>query len=157
MKWSTLFFTSQGWTLQHLVQHLFQPLLQVVMMDSFGLVMPAMGTIAVTSTVREEWRCVSMEHLEQSVMWAGTSWMPKWLAVNLASMVSSHYITSCMHAANLETRNHHLYRVTSVEQLQSCSMVRLCLSGECVMQWHREGGVSVCHTWSRSSDQSRVL
>ena len=28
-----------------------------------------------------------MEHLEQSAMWAGTSWMPKWLAVNLASMV----------------------------------------------------------------------
>ena len=30
-----------------------------------------------------------MEHLEQSVMWAGTSWMPKWLVVNLVTMVST--------------------------------------------------------------------
>ena len=49
--------------------------------------MPAMGTMAAITMVKEEWKCVSMECLEQSVMWAGTSWMPKWLAVNLASMV----------------------------------------------------------------------
>ena len=37
----------------------------------------AMGTMAATTMVKEEWRCISMEHLEQSVMWAGTNWMPK--------------------------------------------------------------------------------
>ena len=47
-----------------------------------------MGTMAATTMVREEWRCVSTEHLEQSVMWAGTSWMPKWLVGNLVSIVS---------------------------------------------------------------------
>ena len=47
-----------------------------------------MRTMAATTMVREELRCVSTEHLEQSVMWAGTSWMPKWLAGNLVSIVS---------------------------------------------------------------------
>ena len=47
-----------------------------------------MGTMAATTMVKEEWRCVSTEHLEQSVTWAGTSWMPKWLAVNLVLTVS---------------------------------------------------------------------
>ena len=80
-----------------------------------------------------------MEHLEQSVMWAGMSWMPKWLAVNLASMVSIHCISHIHSQFTIsKTRNHHLYRFTSVEQLQSCSMVRLCLSGECEVQWYRE-------------------
>ena len=72
--------------LQHLVQHLFQ----VAMMDSSGWVIAAMCTTQmVLPTVREEWRCVSMKHMEQSVMWAGTSWMLKWLVVNLAIMVST--------------------------------------------------------------------
>ena len=52
--------------------------------------MPAMGTAQMAiPTIKEEWRCVSTEHLEQSVMWAGTSWMPKWLVANLAIMVSA--------------------------------------------------------------------
>ena len=47
-------------------------------------------------TIKGEWRCVSMERLEQSVMWGGTSWMPKWLVVNLAIMVSTDaYIIEC--------------------------------------------------------------
>ena len=76
--------------LQQPLQHLVQHLLQVAMMDSSGWVIAAMGTPQmVLPTVREEWRCVSTEHLEQSVMWAGTSWMPKWLVVNLAIMVST--------------------------------------------------------------------
>ena len=76
--------------LQQPLQHLVQHLLQVAMMDSSGWVISAMDTPQmVLPTVREEWRCVSTEHLEQSVMWAGTSWMPKWLVVNLAIMVST--------------------------------------------------------------------
>ena len=71
------FSTTQG---QHLVQHL----LQVAMTGSFSLVMPVLGTIAATCMLKEEWRYVSTERLEQSVMWAGTSWMPKWLVANLA-------------------------------------------------------------------------
>ena len=143
-----------------MLQHLVQPLLQAAMMDSFGWVMPAMGTIAVTSTVRGEWRCVSTEHLEQSVMLAGTSWMPKWLAVNLASIVSKDSCLKCSYFASSQTailRPCCLYRFTSVEWFKSCSMEWLCLSGECVMQWHRDIRNSVCHTWSRSSDEPRVL
>ena len=40
--------------------------------------------LLVPSTMKEEWRCALMEHLEQSVMWAKTNWMLKLLAVNLA-------------------------------------------------------------------------
>ena len=36
-------------------------------------------------------------------------------------------------------------------------MVWFCLSGECDVQWHRGIRVSVCRTWSRSSEHSRVL
>ena len=59
--------------------------------------MPAMGTPQMAiSTIKEEWKCVSMEHLEQSVMWVGTSWMPKWLVANLAIMVSTDaYVIQC--------------------------------------------------------------
>ena len=59
---------------------------QVATMDNFGLAIPAMDLPQlVPSMSREEWRCVSMEHLEQSVMWAGTNQMLKLLAVNLAT------------------------------------------------------------------------
>ena len=35
-----------------------------------------MGIImAATIMVKEEWRCVSMEHLVQSVVWADMSWL----------------------------------------------------------------------------------
>ena len=75
-----------------------------------------------------------MKHLEQSVMWAGMSWMPKWLAVNLTSMVGNNRLV-------LETniyKIHCSYRVTSVERFEFCPMVRLCLPGECDVQWYRE-------------------
>ena len=53
---------------------LLQHLPQVAMMGNFILGIPAMGhPQLVLSTFREEWRCVLMEHLEQSVMWAGTN------------------------------------------------------------------------------------
>jgi len=83
--------------LQQPFKHLVQHLLQVALMDSSGWVIPAMGTPQmVLSTFREEWRCVSMKHMEQSVMWAGTSWMPKWLVVNMAIMVSTDtYLIQC--------------------------------------------------------------
>ena len=55
-------------------------------MDNFGLAMSTTDLpLLVPSTIREEWRCALMEHLEQYVMWAGTSWMLKLLAVNLAT------------------------------------------------------------------------
>ena len=55
-------------------------------MDNFDLAIPAVDLPQlVPSTMREEWRCALMEHLEQSVMWAGTNWMLKLLAVNLAT------------------------------------------------------------------------
>ena len=75
-----------------------------------------------------------MEHLEQSVMWAGTSWMPKWLAVNLTSMVGN----NCLVLETEIYKIHCSYRSTSVERFEFCSMVRLCLSGECDVQWYRE-------------------
>ena len=34
-----------------------------------------MGIMAATIMVKEEWRCVSMEHLVQSVVWADMSWL----------------------------------------------------------------------------------
>ena len=56
------------------------------MMDNFDLAIPAAGLPQLVPTIlREEWRCALMEHLEQSVMWAGTNWMLKLLAVNLAT------------------------------------------------------------------------
>jgi len=56
----------KGWILHHLPH--------VATMDNFGLAIPATDLPQlVPSMFREEWRCVSMEHLEQSVMWAGTN------------------------------------------------------------------------------------
>ena len=118
-----------------------QPLHQVALMGSFGLVVSAMCTPQmVLYTIKEEWRCVSMEHLEQSVMWAGTSWMLKWLVGNLVSLVSKDSCV-CSYFASSQTaiiRNHHTYRVTSVEWFKFCSMVWCYLSGECDVQWQRE-------------------
>ena len=89
------------------------------------------------STVKEEWRCVSTEHMEQSAMWAGTSWMPKWLVVNLAIMVSTDvYLFQC--SLKYVILFFGFFRSTSAEWFQSCSMVWLCLSGECDVQWYRE-------------------
>jgi len=73
-----MFSTLQDQVLQHLPR--------VATMDNFDLVIPAVGLPQlVPSTMREEWRCALMEHLEPSVMWAGTNWMLKLLAVNLAT------------------------------------------------------------------------
>ena len=68
--------------------------------------MPAMGTMAATTMVKEEWKCVSMERLEQSVMWAGTSWMPKSLAVNLVSMVGEISCLICSWSININLKIH---------------------------------------------------
>ena len=55
-------------------------------MGNFGFPISAMDLSQLVSPIfREEWRCALMEHSEQSVMWAGTNWMLKLLAVNLAS------------------------------------------------------------------------
>ena len=59
---------------------------QVALMVNFGFLISALDLPRLVPTIlREEWRCALMEHLEQSVMWAGTNWMLKLLAVNLAS------------------------------------------------------------------------
>ena len=76
-----MFFTLQDQC--QLLQH--PP--QVAMMGNFGFPISAMDLPQLVPTMlREEWRCALMEHLEQSVMWAGTNWMLKLLAVNLATM-----------------------------------------------------------------------
>ena len=76
-----MFFTLQDQC--QLLQH--PP--QVAMMGNFGFPISAMDLPQLEPTMlREEWRCALMEHLEQSVMWAGTNWMLKLLAVNLATM-----------------------------------------------------------------------
>ena len=65
---------------------LLQHLARVAMMDNFDLAIPAAGLPQLVPTIlRDEWRCALMEHSEQSVMWAGTNWMLKLLAVNLAT------------------------------------------------------------------------
>ena len=65
---------------------LLRHLARVAMMDNFDLAIPAAGLPQLVPTIlREEWRCALMEHSEQSVMWAGTNWMLKLLAVNLAT------------------------------------------------------------------------
>ena len=50
-----------------------QHLPQVVMMGNFSLAIPATDLPQLVPPMfREEWRCALMEHMEQSVMWAGT-------------------------------------------------------------------------------------
>ena len=72
-------------TLQDQCQ-LLQHLPQVAMMVNFDFPISAMDLPQLVPPMfREEWRCALMEHLEQSVMWAGTNWMLKLLAVNLAT------------------------------------------------------------------------
>ena len=73
-----MFSTTQDSSLQHLPQ--------VATMANFDLAIPASGQPQlVPSMFRDEWRCALMGHMEQSVMWAGTNWMLKLLAVNLAT------------------------------------------------------------------------
>ena len=73
-----MFSAMQDTSLQHLPQ--------VAMMGNFDMAIPATDLPPlVPSTFREEWKCALMEHLEQSVMWAGTNWMLKLLAMNLAT------------------------------------------------------------------------
>jgi len=56
-------------------------------MGNFGFPISAMDLPQLVPPMfREEWRCALMEHLEQSVMWAGINWMLKLPAVNLATI-----------------------------------------------------------------------
>ena len=86
-------------------------------MGNFGFPISAMDLSQLVSPIfREEWRCALMEHLEQSVMWAGTNWMLKLLAVNLATIwrVSVHRL-ACL-VTTLETvimRQFHLISLQS--------------------------------------------
>jgi len=74
----TMFSAMQDSLLRHLHR--------VVTMGNFNLAVSAMDLPhLVPPMFREEWRCALMEHSEQSVMWAGTNWMLKLLAVNLAT------------------------------------------------------------------------
>ena len=60
-----MFSTLQGQPLQHLPQ--------VVMMGNFCFPISTTDLPQLVPPMfREEWRCALMEHLEQSVMWAGT-------------------------------------------------------------------------------------
>ena len=82
-------------TLQDQCQ-LLQCLPKVAMMVNFGFPISALDLPQLVPTMlREEWRCALMEHSEQSVMWAGTNWMLKLLAVNLAT---TQQVLVCGHA-----------------------------------------------------------
>ena len=73
-----------------------QQLPQVVTMGNFSLLIPAVDLPQlVPSILREEWRCALMEHMEQSVMRAGTNWMLKLLVVYLATTPQ---VMVCRHA-----------------------------------------------------------
>ena len=61
-----MFSTMQDFLLQHLPK--------VATMANFDLAIPASGQPQLVPTMlKEELRCALMEHLEQSVMWAGTN------------------------------------------------------------------------------------
>ena len=106
-------------------------------MGNFGFPISALDLPQlVLSMLREEWRCALMEHLEQSVMWAGTNWMLKLLAVNLASTqqvsVGRHpcFVTTLETVAGQITTDFP-YRIASIEWFRCWSLVWPCLPGEC--------------------------
>ena len=83
---------------------------------------------------REECRCALMEHMEQSVMWAGTNWMLRLLAVNLATtqQVSvGRPLVRWLLKQGHDIASYLLCRITSIERFKLWSLVWPCLSGEC--------------------------
>ena len=75
-----------------------------------------------------------MEHMEQSVMWAGTNWMLRLLAVNLATtqQVSvGRPLVRWLLKQGLDIASYLLCRITSIERFKLWSLVWPCLPGEC--------------------------
>jgi len=104
------------------------------MMVNFGFPISVLDLPQLVPTMfREEWKCALMEHLEQSVMWAGINWMLKLLAVNLAS---TQQVLVCRHTCLVTTLETvtvkpFSYRVASTEWFKPWSLVWPCLPGEC--------------------------